>query len=210
VVVGRSAAQKLRSCGCEPQAVHDDLQEAEASLAAGSALEPAPEVLLANLPSLHPGLAERALALRSRLQAGQLIVLYAFGAETVAESLRAAGAVVRREPVTGRELARLMAAARPSAAAAPGATQPGPRRYSDEDLAALAELPTSVICECPRHLAEIVLQLAHFERYSADCDVRSPQDAALHRHLGSLAGAARTMFEQALERVVDAEGLSLS
>ena len=69
-------------------------------------------------------------------------------------------------------------------------------------MADLAERPTAIACECPRHLAEIVMQLVNFERYSDDCGSRSPADAALHRHLSGLAGAARTLFEQALERVV--------
>ena len=85
-----------------------------------------------------------------------------------------------------------------------------PRRSSDEALAALAELPSSVACECPRHMAEIVMQLAGFERYSAECLSRSPADAALHRHLGEVAGAARTLFERAVERLVAEEGLVLT
>jgi hypothetical protein len=59
-------------------------------------------------------------------------------------------------------------------------------------------------------MAEIVMQLAGFERYSAECLSRSPADAALHRHLGEVAGAARTLFERAVERLVAEEGLVLS
>ena len=65
-------------------------------------------------------------------------------------------------------------------------------------------------CECPRHIAELVMQLAAFERYSAECSARVPADAALHRHLTGIAGVARTMFEQALERVIADEGLTLA
>ena len=83
------------------------------------------------------------------------------------------------------------------------------RRYSDAQLAKLVEQPSTVLCECPRHLAEIVTQLAQFEHYSDDCDASSPSDSALHRHLSSLAGTARAMFEQALDRVVAEEGLTV-
>ena len=51
---------------------------------------------------------------------------------------------------------------------------------------------------------------AGFERYSAECLSRSPADAALHRHLGEVAGAARTLFERAVERLVAEEGLVLT
>ncbi len=212
VVVGRAAAQKIAALpSCDLLAVHDDLDAAEAA-ASGVASGPdgvPPDVLLVHLASLQPASAERVLALGARLQASAVVVLYAFGAEAVAESLRAAGALVRRDPVTGRELARLIAGATPAHAAVV-ASVAAARRFSDEALTRLAELPTTVACECPRHIAELVMQLAAFERYSGECGASSPADAALHRHLSGLAGVARTMFEQALERVIRDEGLALA
>ncbi len=215
VVVGRAAAQKFAALPtCELLAVHADLDSAEAAAAAAdgaptSADSDAPDVLLVHLVSLQPACVERVLALGVRLQAATMVVLYAFGAEVLAESLRAAGATVRRDPVSGRELARLVAGAT-SVHAAVAAPAAAPHRFSDEALVRLAELPSTVACECPRHIAELVMQLAAFERYSGDCGASSPADAALHRHLSGLAGAARTMFEQALERVIRDEGLALA
>ena len=201
-VVGRAAAQKLQAAGVAPLRVWQDLDEAEAQAevqAEVQATDDATGVLLVQINSLQPLAARRVRALAQRLRAQAVVVLYAFGAEAVADALRAAGAAVRREPATGRELAALL-----------GATPVEPRRFSDEALAALAELPSSVACECPRHMAEIVMQLAGFERYSAECLSRSPADAALHRHLGEVAGAARTLFERAVERLVAEEGLVLT
>jgi DNA-binding transcriptional MerR regulator len=215
-VLGRSAAQKLASAapGIE-LTVWDDLDAAAAALQArGDA--PVPDVLLLHLPSVQPQGAERVLALARGVQARATVLLYAFGAQLLLDSLATAGLVLRREPASGRDLARLVAAVtRPAAphgtAATPptDAASPAPRRFSDDSLAALAEAPSTVACECPRHLAEIVMQLASFERYSADCLSRTPADAALHRHLGALAGTARSMFEQALVRVMQAEGQPL-
>ncbi len=204
-VVGRAAAQRLRAApGCVLQAVFDDTAAAEAAPAT------AVDVLLVQLPSLQPADTRRLPALRDRFGAATLIVLYAFGAEPLADALRASGAVVLREPASGRELVRLVCGAPAAAAAAPMTmAAAAPRRFSDEALATLAEQPSSVACECPRHVAEIVLQLASFERYSADCLSRSPDDAALHRQLSALAGTARAQFEQALVRVMANEGISL-
>ncbi len=198
-VVGRSVARKLRSMpGIALRAVHDDLGRAESDGESTDAVD----VLLVHLPSLQPASAERALALGAALHAGAVVVLYAFGAEAVAASLRAAGATLCREPVSGLELAQVIAGARSAPAPGSAGATVAARRFSDEALADLAERPTEIACECPRHLAEIVMQLVSFEHYSDDCGSRSPADAALHRHLSSLAGAARTLFEQALERVV--------
>ena len=217
VVVGRHAALKLASApGCHVVAVHDDL---DAAAAAG--LPQGCEVLLLQLPSLQPAFAEQALALAAQWHAEATVVLYGFGAESVAERLRAAGAVVRRDPISANELGRLVASASAVPAPAPPAPVsaqmsdlmpaglPAPARFSIEDLQTLSEMPSEVACECPRHLAEILLQLGGFERYSKDCQSRSPADAALHQHLSQLAGTARALFEQALERVMIDEGLAL-
>lgn len=155
--------------------------------------------LLAHMNALQAVEAENLLALARRMRV-PLTVVYRFGAEPVVTLLRAQGATVHREPVDLRALAR-------SLAHAPGPV--APRRFSDADLLHLSALPTTVLCECPRHLAELVGQLAGFEQYSADCSARSPEDSALHRRLLALAGAARMQFEQALADVMSAEGLSL-
>ncbi len=207
VVVGRSAVQRLKSTGVgTPLSAYDDLEEAEA----GTPDTPAApiDLLLVHLASLQPALAEHVLALASRLRARAVTVLYAFGADATAERLRAQGATVRRDPLSGRELARLVAAAPHAPPPAAARWQASPRRYSDAALIDLAELPSPISCECLRHVAEIVTQLASFERYSADCLSRSPADAALHRRLSDTAGAARTMFEQALDAMLESEDRS--
>ncbi|HWW69930.1 MAG TPA: MerR family transcriptional regulator, partial [Duganella sp.] len=79
----------------------------------------------------------------------------------------------------------------------------------DQALAALAASSSSINCECPRHLADILTMLASFERYSLQCQNRNAADAALHEDLARSAGHARVMMEQALERLAYAEGLPL-
>jgi hypothetical protein len=222
LVVGAAAAQKLRAApGWVVAEVFETLDALHARLPQPNVSEPpapplpAADLLLMHLPSLQPAVAERALALAAALPVRASFVVYGFGAEPVLELLRAAGVALRREPVSARELARLAAAAVRAGYAAPPvpalvADAPPPaRRFDDELLARIAEMPSSVACECPRHVADIVMQLASFERYSADCLTRSPADAALHRHLSRLAGSARAMFEQALERVALQERMPL-
>ncbi|MDP3715144.1 MAG: MerR family transcriptional regulator, partial [Burkholderiales bacterium] len=66
-----------------------------------------------------------------------------------------------------------------------------------------------VFCECPRHLAELVRAVQGFERYSTECAIRSPADAALHGRLQRSAGRARALLEEALVELALAEGLPL-
>lgn len=206
LVVGRSLAQKLEGRLRPAVAlVFDGLDHAEKEASGCGVID----VLVVHVASLHASVTERVLALRADLPAPNVIVIYSFGAELAVDALRATGVTVRREPVTGKELARLIVASAPRPLPAPESSgvRPGPRLYSDAELVSLMEAPSRVTCECPRHLAEIVTLLVGFERYSAECLSQNEADAALHRHLQDVASAARAMFEQALARVVIDEGL---
>ena len=87
--------------------------------------------------------------------------------------------------------------------------QAPPRRYDDETLSRMAALSSTVKCECPRHLAELIASLSGFERYSAECESRSPRDAALHAYLHATASQARHMIENALDHVIEIEDIKL-
>ena len=73
----------------------------------------------------------------------------------------------------------------------------------------MAGISTNILCECPRHVAEIIAQLASFEQYSQECLNKSSEDAHLHAYLHSVSGSARALFEHALEKVAQHEGLDL-
>jgi DNA-binding transcriptional MerR regulator len=204
VVVGRSAAHALEAvAGCVLRAIHDDLDQAESAPAVPGRVD----LLLVRIASLQPATVERLLSLGAALRAGSIFVIYNFGTEASARALSDAGATVRREPVAGRELTRWVRTAREVPTSAENGWHVAPRRFSDEALAQLAAMPSPVSCECLRHMAELVSQLAGFERYSQDCMSTGPADAALHRQLCRTAGVARTMFEQALQGVASDEGL---
>lgn len=82
-----------------------------------------------------------------------------------------------------------------------------PRRFSSLQLATLARAATTIDCECPHHLAQLVSDLTAFEVYSDNCANRDENDAALHRYLHQTTAQARTLIEAALERVAQAEGI---
>lgn len=187
---------------------------------------PRVDVLLVHASGLHEGdLADLQAAARA-IGAARLAVFYGFASAAIGDAFAAAGVALLREPRDDAALGAWLgglcgeAAQTPAAPAEPidraaPVTDPrlvalGPvpeRRYSDAELADFAGLSSTIACECPRHLAELLMQLSHFEAYSAQCRDRSPADAVLHAYLGQVAGAARSLFESALERVAVIEGL---
>jgi MerR family transcriptional regulator, light-induced transcriptional regulator len=204
VVIGRSAAKALEAVhGCGLCVVYEDLDQAEAASRPTSRID----LLVVRLASLQPTTAERVLAYAAVLGVRSILVIYAFGTEASARTLADSGVTVRRDPIVGRELAQWVRDAR----LLPGDAQTGwqvlPRRFSDAELGQFTTMQSPVSCECLRHMAELVTQLAGFERYSQDCASEGPADAALHRELCRTAGVARTMFEKSLQRVVANEVL---
>lgn len=177
-------------------------------------LQTKPEFLLVRTHSLHSVVQAQLHRLIDRSSVQQVIVLYHFGQEKVVESMKRAGMVVRREPVSDYELAELfrasllMDAPQAMAHTGLGATIP-PRKYDDATLARMAGLSSSMLCECPRHVAEIIAQLVSFEQYSQECLNKTSEDARLHAYLHSVSGSARALFEHALQMLAEHEGLAL-
>jgi MerR family transcriptional regulator, light-induced transcriptional regulator len=207
VAIGQGMAQTLNAVTrYELVAVFDDLDHAQAQADATQAAD----MLLVHLPSLQPGTTKRLLALQTKLQAAAVTVLYAFGPQAEVDFLRASGVSLYREPATSRNITRLLDIALATRAGSVlTASRYAPRRFSDEALAHFAGISTSVACECPRHVAEIVMHLTSFETYSADCISRSANDAELHRYLNDITATARTLFEQAIERIALEEDLDI-
>lgn len=174
------------------------------------------DVLAIELPTLQPGAVATVDALVQVVGARHAVVEYRFAPAAVVGALRDRGHTVVRAPLDAEDLERLCRdALAPDAIPAslgssplPLDVVPGPR-FDDQSLTRLARALTTLYCECPRHLVDLLLSLGTFERYSAECANRSPSDAVLHRYLQRVAGSARVLFEDALVRVARAEGLAL-
>jgi len=177
-------------------------------------LQEQPELLLIQCHSLHAGVQGDIRRLADKSQASHVIVLYSFGQAPVIESLKQWGMIVRREPLPEAELSELMLATlrvdlpTPINQGTLHAAIP-PRKYDDMALLRVTGISTQVLCECPKHVAELITQLARFEQYSLDCLNKSSEDARIHAQLSAISGTARAMFEDALEMVAQHEGIDL-
>lgn len=176
------------------------------------------DVAVVELSTLNDRTAGFLQELRSSLAATRVLVLYRFGPSAVIRQLRGAGHAVARTPADLQEIVPLLtgvhrSVAQPLAAAAhvpaPASAALPPMRLDESALTQLAGASNAVYCECPRHLVDLLLSLGSFERYSAECANRGPEDVALHRDLQAAAAHARSLLEAALIRVAMAEGLPL-
>lgn len=179
--------------------------------AAGALRDVAADLLAIELPVLREDTVEFVDALAAAVGARRAVVSYRFGTEAAVRELRGRGYAVARAPIDLAEIESLGAALHgaPETTAAPPVTAPSAPRFDERTLVHLAQVSTTVRCECPRHVVDLLLSLRAFERYSAECENRSPADVELHRQLGRVAGSARALFEEALIRVAQAEGIPL-
>jgi hypothetical protein len=189
----------------------------DAAQAASALRDSAVDALLIHQPHLHEGWLASIDAAAPTLAGVPKAVLYGFAADAVCEALATAGTALLRDPQPDAVVAQWlhslsMVARAPQPAAHKPAfpAEPVPaRRWDDAALADFASLSSTVACECPRHVAELLVQLSQFEAYSAACEDRSPADAEVHAYLGKVAAGSRARFEAALEHVALHEGLLL-
>ena len=192
--------------------VVQSVEDLEHALSAGAT---STDLIFVQSPTLFPDTVARIQELVRKSGAFRAVVIYRFAERETAEQLRKGveHLVALRAPVGLEELRLvcqaeigLKARAADEAPAAP-VGQVEPRYYTDRQLAVIAQASTVIDCECPRHLANVVRTLIDFETYSAECESRNAEDAALHRDLYVSTAAARAHMEGALRRLGRAEGM---
>jgi len=217
-VVGLTLANRLESktfTQAQPERlfqitdVWSDLADAHQGMLSGQ-----PKVLMVKINSLQPDVHARILELIRRFQFEQTMVLYYFAPESVVQAMKHSGLTVRREPLSDMELSELLQSvlfvdhSRAQEFGTSGKVI-SRRKYSDAVLHRVAGISTNVLCECPRHVAELISQLCSFEDYSQECLNKNAEDAHLHAYLRSISGSARELFENALEKIAQHEGIDL-
>lgn len=186
----------------------------ETELDGHPALDEGVDLLVVERPSLLPGGLAELDAFAARVGARATLVVYCFAAGEALFGLRQRGIHTVRGPLARADLIEAVGAA----AARLHAGEPGPTptqsslrppRFDDEALARLSSIRTDIDCECPKQVSSLLRSLRAFERYSQECESRTPDDAAIHRMLATATGEARTTLEDALEILLEAESIEV-
>ena len=218
-VVGLTLASRIESKKFTLGFQHYAIQVTDIYNTLSQALESSgehkPQILLIQCNSLHAGVQVDIHRLAEMHGALQVIVLYSFGQEPIIAAMKRCGMIVRRDPISDADLADLVNSVllidpAQSAVGLNSGTLIPQRKFNDMTLMRVSGISTNVLCECPRHVAEIIAQLASFEQYSHDCLNISSEDAHIHAYLSSVSGSARALFESALEMVAQHEGIDLA
>lgn len=178
---------------------------------------PEADVLVYESPTLQEQGARELVARLNSLGDFATVVVYGFASRDALSALAVAGVQTIKAPADASELQllclELTGATRLLARdwIESGQLSPDlvPHIYTREQLGNFAAMSTAVKCECPQHLADLVLGLDAFEQYTLECESLNPDDVALHMRLHVATVKARAIMESALQDVVRSEGLDV-
>lgn len=212
IAVGETLAERLQA----EAATMEGLQLVAASATVEACLSgrpyPPSDVLVIEIPTVHADTARQIIRWLDDIGSRKALLVYRFASTETLNGLPVTRVHSVQAPVTSHVVHKLCMDMRPVPAGGgrggtDGTLSISPRRYSNETLAKLARLSTTVKCECPKHLAELITDLVAFERYSSECENRHLKDAALHAYLHATASRARNLIEDALAHVIEVEGI---
>ena len=167
------------------------------------------DAVVAELPFLNAETHDQLRLLRERSGVSALLIVYRYGASDIAERLTDVRTALVTPPLNMKEVARslsVLSAERRELRPTLGLPR---HRFSRRRLSDIAQMSPALACECPRHVAQIIIELSDFEAYSADCEQSKPADAQIHDLLRRTAATARSLFEDALIELAAAEDIPL-
>ncbi|OOG61553.1 hypothetical protein B0E46_16435 [Rhodanobacter sp. B04] len=182
-----------------------------------------PRVVVLDLALLGSSPESEVKAIEDAVKPELTMIVYAFAKWDLIEALRGKGRHVLRAPISVRALRANLVhlivrslldkpepAPEPTVPAGKLPAGPAPqRRFDDVQLANLQEIISTVDCECPNQVADLVLALNAFENYSHDCKNRNADDAKVHAMLARVTGHARALMETAMAELCAFENIDI-
>jgi hypothetical protein len=171
------------------------------------------DLLMLDIPSFSALQAKEMGALIKQISANTVVLLYRFARQQDVAYLRTLGVKVMKAPIDTEQLKSLLlslSASDRSAVKPAPLRQAPPRQFSDNALNKAANITSSIDCECPHHMAEVIMSLIAFEQYSAQCESKDKAGEDLHHHIYLQTSQARSVMESLLRSVLDQEGIDLS
>ena len=177
-----------------------------------------PDLVIFEIPTLNDSHVNKLTQWIEQLDAQHGIVLYRFANKKVLEKIRHKQIVLLRAPVEIQTVIRhcdailrqILTTSKLSSFALPDMADPIPKRsYDDKKLARIANISSTIKCECPQHLADLIIALNAFETYSVQCENQSEKDAALHNYLYRMTAQARHTMETALAHLLEVEQIKI-
>lgn len=175
-------------------------------------------IVIVELPTINTHTRNYIAKLLRETGAWHAVVLYGFGSQIDINELQSPQVSAIRSSIDVYELARVcidraggdFKKMETLNAATVYAEESIPtRRYSNKQLESLARVATSIQCECPHHLSDLIKSLVAFEIYSAECESKNAEDASMHAFLHATTAQSRAILEDALAHIISHENITV-
>jgi DNA-binding transcriptional MerR regulator len=192
--------------------IHEDITVVDfPNKNASSIMEPRADIVIVDLVTLNEESLSVVRHYLSETGCESALVIFNYGTKKSILELEDAGVVCLRGSVAAGEIYRACRSIKPTLSSSrPALNQPVTSpRFTNEQLSRITALTSKIACECPNHLAELIINLTAFEKYSSECANRNEEDAQLHSQLNQAAGASRLILEESLIRLMEIEGIEI-
>jgi hypothetical protein len=145
---------------------------------------------------LQASLAKRIAEISASHPDKRVMVIYEFSSAMALSELQRTGVAYLRYPVSPAEFSarfKSLLNQRELVAAPPMPF------FSAESLQTIMAEDHKILCECPKHLAQLLLSLHGFVEYSASCADDSPAEAMVHKKLREIATQSLLQLESGLK-----------
>jgi DNA-binding transcriptional MerR regulator len=192
--------------------IHEDITVVDfPNKNASSIMEPRADIVIVDLVTLNEESLSDVRHYLSDTGCESALVIFNYGTKKFILELENAGVVCLKGSVASAEIYRACRSIKPTlpiSRPALNQTVTSPR-FTNAQLSRVAALTSKIACECPNHLAELIINLTAFEKYSSECANRNEEDAQLHSQLNQAAGASRLILEESLVRLMEIEGIEV-
>jgi hypothetical protein len=168
------------------------------------------DILLFNFSALQSDHAQQIIHWTKGLNTAGSLVIYTYSNSSSILALEAAGVHCLKAPAKPSEVAQALSLISQKVMASSVEPRKAEKKFTPEELETLSTLDYSLYCECPRHLAGLLMSLNGFVSYSEQCLDSSPKDAIVHQFLRNMAADAISSIETGLALVLRAEEIALS
>ena len=171
------------------------------------------DLLIIEQASLSAEETQRLAKLIKKINALYTVLFYRYSRQQDISYLKSLGVQTLKSPVDQAAAQELIVSLVEAPQGEPLLTpvkQVPPRTFSDHALHKAASMTSSIDCECPQHLSELIKSLVGFESYSADCEMKDKSSSDLHHHIYLRTAQARAILEDLLRTVLHQEGIDLS
>ena len=145
---------------------------------------------------LQASLAKRIAELSSAHSGKRWMVVYEFSSAMALAELHNTGVTCLRYPLSPSEFSSKL-----KSLLAERDISYSPQRpyFSTDALQTIIAEQHKILCECPKHLAQLLLSLHSFVEYSENCADDSPAEALVHKKLRDIASQSILQLESGLK-----------